>query len=187
MMRTVENDRTFMSLHSSISPATGNLYELHLHGRISHPHWLVFLLAGLAQSQVSVVAGRAQQTGLDWDARLMVDFRGTSAEPDSLDYALMAESKPPSSITTAPKISRYNLARRPDGSLQLHVQGPDQLGFLGRFLGRLALVMLFPVEIEINTMLGQINDSVVLRGIGGTAPDESARAALETLLRGFTL
>ncbi|HEX8552903.1 MAG TPA: hypothetical protein VF681_15270 [Abditibacteriaceae bacterium] len=175
-----------MALHSSISPATGNLYELQLNGRISHPHWLVFLLAGLAQSQVSVVSGRAQQTGLDWTARLMVDFRGASARPDSLDYAVMAERKPASPVMTAPKLTSYNLARRADGSLQLHVQGPDQLGFLGRFLGRLALVMLFPVEIEINTVMGQIHDRVVLRGIGGTAPDESARAALETLLRGFT-
>lgn len=174
-----------MALHTTLSTASGSLHELHLKGRISHPHWLVFLLSGLAASTVSVVSGRATQSGLDWEARLMLDFRSAEAEPASLNYAALAENKPNTPATASPRLTRYVLSRRADGSLEVQVEGPDQIGFLGRFLGRLSLIMLFPIEIEINTVLGQIHDRVVLRSIGGIAPDESAKTSLETLLKSF--
>lgn len=175
-----------MSLNSTLSIASGSLHELQMHGRISHPHWLVFLLSGMAAANVSVISGRAVQTALEWDARLLLDFRRASIEPGGLDYSALAESKPSVPATASPKLSRYSISRRADGSLEVQVEGPDQIGFLGRFLGRLSLVMLFPTEIEINTVLGQIHDRVVLRSIGGITPDESAQASLDTLLRGFT-
>ena len=131
------------------------------------------------------MSGRAIQTGTEWDARLVLDFRGAEVEPASLDYAALAESKPDLPATVSPRLTRYALTRRNDGSLEVQVEGPDQIGFLGRFLGRLSLVMLFPIEIEINTVLGQIHDRVVLRSIGGIVPDQSAETSLEFLLRGF--
>lgn len=176
-----------MALHTSLTSAPGNMHELHLRGRISNPHWLVFLLSGLAESGISLVSGRAQQTALDWNARLLLDFSGARVSPQSLDYAMLAEHRPVSAATLAPQLTQFDIARRPDGSLEVRVQGPDQIGFLGRFLGRLSLVMLFPVEIEIRTVMGQIHDRVVLRGIGGTAPDEAASGALKTFLHSFCI
>lgn len=176
-----------MALHSTLSMATGSLHELWLHGRISHPHWLVFLLSGLAASNVSVISGRATQTALDWDARLVLDFRGALNEPSELDYSALAEKKPITPTTASPRLTRHSVSRRADGNLEVNVEGPDQIGFLGRFLGRLSLIMLFPIEIEINTVLGKIHDRVVLCSIGGTAPDESAKTSLERLLQGFTV
>ena len=184
-MSTVEINRTHMSLHATISAASGSLHELQLSGRISHPHWMVCLLSGLSQSGVSVVSGRAQQTALEWDARLLLDFRTAKVQPHDLEYSALAERRPATPDMASPKLSRFELTRRVDGGLEVQVHGPDQIGFLGRFLGRLSLVMLFPVEIEINTVLGQIRDRVVLRGIGGNAPDEHARASLNTLLHSF--
>lgn len=176
-----------MTPQSTLLRLPTGLYELKITGSFTHPHWMAFLFSGLAASGVSVVSGRAMQasSGL-WEARLTLDFASVVVRPDTIDYVALALQKPAQTDARAPRLSRFQIARRMDRSLEVTLDGPDQIGFLGRVLGRMSLLMLFPVEMEITTVSGTIRDKIVVRGIGGTAPDESAKTSLETLLSVFT-
>lgn len=169
---------------SSITRAQGGWYELSLKGVFPHPHWIAFLFSGLAESQVSVVSGRAlRDDNLQWDTRLMLDFARSQAMPEALDYVALAQRKPSAADMTMPRLSRFETRRTRDNSLEMTLEGPDQIGFLGRLLSRVSLLTLFPIQIEINTVSGAIRDRIVMRGIGGVAPAETSDAALQNLLR----
>lgn len=159
------------------------LYELTLYGQFSHPHWVAFLFAGLAELQVSVVAGRATQTDLQhWEARLDLDFRRSTTAPDTLDYEGLARRRPSASDLSLPRLTVFTVVRQPQG-LEVRLEGPDQIGFLGRLLNRVCLMGLFPIEIKIATSVGQIHDVLVLQGIGGSAPDATVEATLRAALQ----
>ncbi len=172
-----------MTPQSSISRFPTGLHELKIKGEFSHPHWMAFLFAGLSAVQISVVSGRATRTGSGWDARLMLDFARSETVPESLDAVALALQKPDKTDGAAPRISQFRIARRADESLEVWVDGPDQIGFLGRVLGRMSLVMLFPIEIEINTISSVIHDRFVFRGIGGVVPSDAAQKSLDSLLQ----
>lgn len=176
-----------MTPQSSISPLHNQQYELKINGRFTHPHWLAFLFSGLSAARVSVVSGRAAQVETQWDARCILDFTGSDAAPNSLDYVTLALQRPASvgvgGGAGALALGRYQIARRQDQSLEVWLHGPDQIGFLGRVLSRLSLIMLFPTEIDINTRAGQIQDYMVFRGIGGMAPNDDAQKSLDILLK----
>jgi hypothetical protein len=91
--------------------------------------------------------------------------------------------KPANTDVGAPQLRKFQITRRVDSGLEVALEAADQIGFLGRVLGRLSLLMLFPTEIEINTVSGTIRDRLVLRGIGGSPPTATAQSSLETLLR----
>jgi hypothetical protein len=176
-----------MTPQSTLTRLPTGLHELKITGNFTHPHWMAFLFSGLAASSVSIVSGRAMQNaGGQWEARLTLDFTSVVVRPESVDYVALALQKPAQTDARAPKLTRFQISRRIDRSLEVTLDGPDQIGFLGRVLGRMSLLMLFPVEMEITTISGTIRDKIVVRGIGGTAPDESAKTSLETLLRVFT-
>ena len=171
---------------STITRSLTGFHELRLQGPFPHPHWIAFLFAGLAQSGVSVVSGRAvQDDKQEWDARINLDFKNSKVTPESLDYIALAARKPVSADMTIPRLSRFQITPRYDGSLEVTLEGPDQIGFLGRLLGRLSLLMLFPSELDINTVSGTIRDRIVLRGIMGTLPAQTMKESLETLLKGL--
>ncbi|RYG72996.1 hypothetical protein EON80_03635, partial [bacterium] len=123
---------------------------------------MAFLFSGLAASAVSIVSGRAMQgaSGV-WDARLTLDFTSVVVRPESINYVGLALQKPALTDARAPKLTRFQIARRIDRSLEVTLDGPDQIGFLGRVLGRMSLLMLFPVEMEIATVTGNIRDKIV--------------------------
>lgn len=175
-----------MTPQSSISRLPNGLYSLTVKGRFSHPHWMAFLFAGLAKAGISVVSGRAAQRDGEWEAQVNLDFGQSSATPESLDYVALALQKPATMDATAPQLLKNHISRRPDASLEITLEGPDQIGFLGRVLGRLSLLMLFPNEIEINTVSGLIRDRLVLRGIGGSPPSAAAQTSLQTMLATLT-
>jgi hypothetical protein len=171
---------------SSITSAPGGLHELRLQGLFTHPLWVSFLFTGLFESQVSVVSGRALRDDSHcWDARLLLDFGRSTSTPDGLDYVALAQRKPAAADMAAPRLSRFETLRLLNGSLQMVLEGPDQIGFLGRLLSRVSLLTLFPTEIEINTVAGAIHDRIVMRGIGNSAPPPTAEESLKTLLSGF--
>ena len=173
-----------MTPQASIFPLPNGHTELKVQGRFTHPHWLAFLFSGLSLAGVSVVSGRAIQNQTQWNAKCVLDFSGSQTAPESLDYVSLALQRPTSSGgAKSPVLSGFQIARRGDQSLEVWLQGPDQIGFLGRVLGRLSLIMLFPIEIEINTVAGQIRDTIVFRGIGGMAPNDDAQKSLEILLK----
>jgi hypothetical protein len=175
-----------MTPKAKILPGRNGLQELIMQGLFPHPHWMVFVLAGLSEKQVSVVEGRAtQQITHIWDAHFQLDFRRSGLTPETIDYLALSTLKPASNLATRLQLSTFELRRRPDRALEIIVQGPDQLGFLGKLLGEVSLLALYPTELEINTISGQIKDRLVFRGIGGAAPSENIESSLQTLLCNF--
>lgn len=176
-----------MSTTANIVQLPSGQYELNLQGRLAHPHWVGFLFTGLAQLNISVVAGHATQRDIqDWTARFTLDFSSSRSRPDTVDFVGLTQRKAASIDMKNPVLSKFEVLRRADQGLEVRLEGPDQLGFLSRLLGRFSLLMLFPTEIEIRTVGGQVRDRLVFRAMGGTPPDESARQALEAMLKGFT-
>lgn len=174
-----------MKPKSSIARNPDGTYVLAFHGEFLHPHWVAFLFSKLARQQISVMSGRATCQGLAlWDASFQLDFKRSAAAPEHLNYLAMTEEEElPASA--APQLSSYQIVRRPDESLEIWVQGPDQIGFLSRLLGRLSMLGLFPREMLIDTVGGRIQDVLVFRAIGGAAPNESTRQRLDAVLRGW--
>jgi hypothetical protein len=172
---------------ASVLRTPTGLYEVKLKGRFSHPHWVAFLFADLAEKQVSVVSGRAVQSqSQEWDTRLTLDFGRSASLPSMLDYVLLAQRKPAIDMTI-PRLSKFEIVRRRDEALEVRLEGPDQIGFLGRFLGRVSLLTLFPCDIEIATMANIMRDRIAFNGIGGQRPADEVQQLLQTMLNGMTV
>lgn len=158
--------------------------EVALQGAFPHPHWLAYLLRALSESQVSLVSGRAvQNDALDWDARITLDFRQSMAAPEKLDYLMLAQQRMNSATLTAPELSNFRIARRGDQQLEVHLEAPDQVGFLGRLLTRVSSLGLFPSELEVATVGGRIKDRLIFRGIMNKAPTDTVQKSLEAMCR----
>ncbi len=172
-----------MTPRSSLSHLANGSYELSIYGFFPHPHWMVFLFSGLADSKVSVLSGKAiQDSTRRWDATFRLDFKHSDATPEYMDYVALAQTKSLLSGTGMPKLTAFRLARKRDEGIEVHLEGPDQVGFLGKLLSQASLLALFPVEMEVNTVSSHIQDRIVFRGFGGLAPDAHADVALKNLL-----
>lgn len=152
--------------------------RLDLAGSFTHPHWLAFLCGGLSAAGVSVVSGTATRLApMQWDGHLLV-----SGPADGLDTSLLAATRPAVRDAGVLRLSSYAVRRLAGGELELAVEAPDKLGFLGRLLSRVSLLTLLPSALDIATVGGLVTDRLVLGGIGTSQPDEDVRAALEDLL-----
>jgi hypothetical protein len=164
----------------------GGLHEVRLRGRCYNPHWIAALFSALSQSCVSIVSGDAlRDKQKEWAIRLALDFRRSPHKPEDLNYAEMTKLRLPTQATAMPQLSHFAISRRTDEGLEVLLAGPDQMGFLGRVLVKASALGLYPTELEIKTVGGLIRDRVVLRGIGGGAPDGDAEIALQALLNRF--
>ena len=160
----------------------GGLHRVELAGSFPHPHWLAFLCGGLSASGVSVVSGRAFRTApMAWEGHLLV-----GGEVAGLDIVALAGRRPPMRDAAFPVLTWSTVERRSDGLLYLSLEAPDVLGFLGRLLGRMALLTLLPAEVDITTVDGRISDRFVLSGIGSTPPSDDVVDALRVMLAGMT-
>ncbi|NBV21873.1 MAG: hypothetical protein EBS05_08125 [Proteobacteria bacterium] len=158
--------------------------EVAFRGAFPHPHWLAYLLRGLTDRQVSLVSGRAvQNDALGWEARVVLDFQRSQLRPDQVDYLALALQRPAITAFTTPQLSTFTIVRRKDLQLGLHLEAPDQVGFLGGLLTRVSSLGLFPSEMEIATVGGCIKDRIVLRGIMTKAPTEMVQKSLEAICR----
>lgn len=182
-----------MAAASSVPPSAAvqrqpnGLVEVVLRGAFAHPHWLAYLLRGLAEREVSLMAGRATQIGeQDWDARVVLDFRASQLQPEGLDYVTLAHQRMDMAALAAPQLGSFRITRRPDLQLEVLVEAPDQVGFLGRLLTRVSSLGLFPSEMEIATVNGRIKDRIVLRGILSKVPTETVHKSLEAMFRLMT-
>ena len=165
----------------------GGLHRVELAGSFAHPHWLAFLCGGLSAHGVSVVSGHAARTGpLLWEGHLLVESDFADLDLSDLDIVALAGRRPPMRDAAAPVLSWSVVERRADGLLYLSLEAPDALGFLGRLLGRMALLTLLPTEVEITTVGGRISDRFVLSGIGSSAPSEDVLDALRAMLGNMT-
>jgi hypothetical protein len=170
-----------------LRPCEDGLHELDLTGVFAHPHWLAFLCGGLAAAGVSVVSGQARRDSpLRWQGRLVLDGRGATTPVTDLDVVALAGTRPMIRDIGSPALTSFQIRRRLDGQLDLQVDAPDELGFLGRLLRRVALLTLVPTEIEIATVRGTIQDRVVLGGIGTAPPSDEVLASLREMLTALT-
>jgi len=159
------------------------MHELRLQDRFYHPHWLAFLMSGLSQIKVSVVSGKAAQIApQEWDVTLQLDFRGSVTVPERVDFRALTEKTAVLDANSI-QLNSYLITRRFDKAIEVHIQGLDQLGFLGRFLTKVSLLALYPIEVKIGTVGGRISDQIVLNGLGNSPPSEEQQAALDSMLR----
>jgi hypothetical protein len=163
----------------------GGRYELSLGGRF-HPGWSGSLANGLAQHGISIVRGFARKTeALRWQACFELEPRADGDSPLALDYLELASRPLPARARTRLGLDRYELraSAARAGSIEVRVEGPDQVGFLGALLKRFAFLALFPEEMAIDTREGRVHDAFWLKGIGRTVPSDEARGALGRGLR----
>ncbi len=172
---------------ATFTPTRDGQHRLDLEGAFTHPHWLAFLCGGLAATGVSVVSGRAvRDAPMRWTGHFVVDASATRTPLDSLDPVALAGLRPAVRDTAVPRLTSFEVRRRADRRLEVRLEAPDELGFLGRLLSRISLLTLLPSELEIHTVRGTVEDRLVLGGIGGTPPSEEVLGPLEELLTGLT-
>lgn len=177
-----------MAFKTSITPTGRKFYELSLQGLTHRPHWVVHLFAALSEHQISIISGHANQVKLgQWESTFLLDFSRSTADALRLDYSGFSDHKTGSDRLGTPKLSRFSLARTADQFLDLRLEGPDQIGFLAAILGRVSGAALFPTTLQIRTVTGQIRDSLILTGIGGRPPSQTAEQILSTMLRSFVV
>lgn len=158
--------------------------ELRLWGRFP-PGWAGALSAGLSRKGIGIIRGNAKKVQTSWSALFELDASGCGANLNSIDFLALALDDRDSGPATAFTLSEFSLTdpESNDGALQLEVRAADQLGFLAALLNRLAFLFLFPEEMRIETVNGRAVDRFRLKGIGGTPPSSTARAALERKLQ----
>ncbi|MCU1603033.1 MAG: hypothetical protein JWO22_3742 [Frankiales bacterium] len=167
---------------ATIETQAGGLHRVELAGSFGHPHWLAFLCSGLSAKGVAVVSGKASRPEpMRWEGHFLLD-----GQVDGLDVIELAGRRSTVRDSAAPALSSYSVVRRTDGDLELKVQAPDALGFLGRLLSRVSLLTLLPAGLEIATVNGGIVDTFVLSGIGSAAPSAEVVDALEQMLAAMT-
>jgi hypothetical protein len=169
----------------AVRRSAGGLYELSIGGRF-HPGWGGSLANGLAQHGVSIVRGFARKTeALRWRARFELEPTAGGDNPLALDYLDLASRPLPSRRPAEVSLDRYVLCSSAahGGSVEVGVEGPDQVGFLGALLKRFAFLALFPEEMSVDTREGRVHDVFWLKGIGRTIPSDEARGGLGRILR----
>ena len=167
----------------SLTKGYNDRQRLQIQGEFQHPHWVAYLFAGLSNLKISVIGGNAKRgAARDWEAHFDLDFSGCTLTPEKIDYQELS-TRPPALAFAEPKLSEFQVVRRGDQNLDVCLQGPDKIGFLGRILVKIALLSLFPCELEIDTVAGRIRDRIVFCGIGGQPPRVSVERSLESLLQ----
>lgn len=158
--------------------------ELKLWGRFP-PGWAGALSGGLSRKGIGIIRGNAKKVQTSWSALFELDASRCSVNLNGIDFLALALDERDSGPATAFTLSEFSLGEPEsnNGALQLEVRAADQLGFLAALLNRLAFLFLFPEEMQIETVNGRAVDRFRLKGIGGTPPSATARAALERKLQ----
>lgn len=165
------------------------LYALELCGRF-YPGWSGSLANGLAQHGIGIVRGFARKReALRWEAGFELEPTPRGDSPLALDYLELASRPLPSGARVAVSLDRFELRNSAahSGCIELRLEGPDQVGFLGAMLKRFAFLALFPEEMAIDTCAGRVQDVFWLKGIGRTVPSDESRGALGRVLRRLEL
>lgn len=169
----------------AIRRGPGGLYELTLGGRF-FPGWTGSLANGLAQHRINIVRGYARKLeALRWQARFELEPTASGESPVALDYLELSSRPLPARARVPIALTRHELraSAAHGGCIELAVEGPDQVGFLGALLKRFAFLALFPEEMSVDTHAGRVQDVFWLTGIGRTVPSDETRGALGRVLR----
>ena len=148
--------------------------------------WLAVLCSELAARRISIDQARAHR-GHDgtWLAQLQVVVLSGAPDAELVPYVELASA----AMTRVPgplSLDMHRVEQVPEhgGTLRLTIEGADSLGLLGSLLGSLATLMLFPVELRIETRRRRAFDTFWLAGVGGSVPSAQAHGALIRLLEG---
>lgn len=119
----------------------------------------------------------------EWSAELSIAALDPNTRPDRIPFLELVESATLPDRTSL-SIVRYDLrhVREHGGTLKLSLEADDALGFLGNLLASLAMIGLFPVELDVETRAARAHDVLYLGGVGGVDPSAPARTALERLM-----
>jgi hypothetical protein len=160
-------------------------YDLSIGGRF-YPGWSGSLANGLAEHGIGIVRGFARKTeALRWQACFELEPTPGGESPLALDYLDLASRPLPARARLPIGLDRYELrtSAAHAGSIEVRVEGRDQVGFLGALLKHFAFLALFPDEMAVDTCDGRVNDVFWLKGIGRTVPSDESRGTLGRVLR----
>ncbi len=162
--------------------ASGN-FTVNIWGRFP-PEWIGSLSSGLSRHKISIVRGKARKSLAYWETEFEVEKTRFATDPGKLDFLALAQEENRTTPDDSFSISQFTLEppEKHNGALYLEVKAADQLGFLGQILNNLAFLTLFPEEINIDTVHGNIFDKFWIRGLGGNPPSTTAQAALKKKL-----
>jgi len=166
----------------TVTPRFPGRYTLGLEGHLQ-AGWAARLASGLARRQISVVRARAhRQPSRVWAAEIdvLVPLDAPALDEAALE-ALLKDRSPLDGRASAPAITRHVLTPREE-DLEVQVRAPDSVGFLDRVLRLFAFYGLFPCELGIDTVRGEVRDVFRLRTMTGDAPSARTREALERRL-----
>jgi hypothetical protein len=165
-----------------ILPTPSGNFELKIWGRFS-PEWIGQLSSGLSRHKISIVRGTAKKSLAYWETVFELEKTSFASDPRKLDFLALAKEEHRATVNSI-TISNFTLGppEKHNGALYLEVKAADQLGFLGQLLNNLAFLTLFPEEISIDTVQGNIFDKFWIRGLGGNPPSATAQAALKRKL-----
>lgn len=174
------------ALWSEVSQVDDQYYRLRLGGPL-RPFWMAALGRALSEHSISVVRAHAKR-GHDaqWVTELLIEPLAAMKDPLSLSYIrLVTDAPAPAKAQETLVVSRYTLESTHDhgGTLLLTFEAEDRLGLLGELLSSLATLMLFPLEMHIETHDGQVRDSLWLCGKGETPPEPFCERWLRRLLQ----
>jgi UTP:GlnB (protein PII) uridylyltransferase len=148
------------------------------------PNWLASLCGELARRGISIErAGASRGADGTWTAELELVALPRSEDPLELSYVELTDSDTQQSVHPL-QVLRYSLAESgdPSGTLVVSIEATDAVGLVGNFLGQLAMLLLFPVELHVETRGDLAFDSFVV-GAMGERTSARARESLERMLR----
>lgn len=148
------------------------------------PNWLASLGMELAQRGISIERATARRSSdATWSAELDLLALPRADDPLELAYVELIESDVMQSVHPL-QLVRYSLeeARDVSGALVVSIEADDAVGLVGNFLGQLAMLLLFPLELHVETRGERAFDSFVV-GAMGEATSTRTRESLERLLK----
>jgi len=167
-----------------LTPIRDGQQCLELHGSFP-PHWPGHLTAGLAGKKISILSGNARKKQFEWNASFTLDFSRFLGLPDKVNYVELAQTEPAGLPDEAIRLDDFVLRRLASGDVEVTITGPDQIGFLARFLRKVTFLSLFPKEFDIDTIGGAIRDRFVFGGIGSLKPTAAVEEILNKTLKGL--
>lgn len=170
---------------SEVTPLGGVAFRIRIGGAF-RPAWMATLCTSLSDRCISIERVHATRAR-DWSWLAELHVVALQGAPDvvTLPYVALADADMPHHATPL-QLDRYELIESGDhdGSLRLTLEAQDSLGLLGSLLASLATLLLFPIEMHIETRAGRAHDRLWLGGVGASNPSARAQEALRRLLTG---
>jgi len=142
--------------------------------------WLGRLANALSRRGIGIESVDAiRRADGSWFGTLQLGVAHATIAPTELDYfSLCSEGPEDRGAARELRLDRFQIERTAAGALELHLNGPDEVGFLAAVLDRCEFLGLFPERLKVTTDQGTINDVLWLRGVANNAPSAEAERAL---------